>query len=294
MKFTTIASLAIVALAVMFVADANAAGVDVLVVVDESGSMSTEHAWISTMISSLDAELGLIGIAGNYGLVGYGGASSHLLGHKHLVGGSDFGTSAQFGTATGGLVLTGGTEDGWQAIDWALDNYAFTPGNALNVILITDEDRDNANGNALTYAGVLAKLTANGALLNAVVNSRFDIDAGVNNGLGSNEDTPGGIGYVADGFGGFTTGTVMFSSGVGTTKANYMELAWDTGGAAWNLNKLRDGGLTAASFTEAFVDIKVEEIQNQVPEPGTLILLGGGLGLMGLVSIRRRRNRKAA
>jgi hypothetical protein len=66
-------------------------------------------------------------------------------------------------------------------------------------------------------------------------------------------------------------------------------LALQTGGAAWDLNQLRLGGNTAVSFTAAFVDIKVQEIQQQIPEPGSLGLLG--LALAGLAALRRRKHR---
>ena len=64
-------------------------------------------------------------------------------------------------------------------------------------------------------------------------------------------------------------------------------MAHATGGAAWNLNKLRAGGLTATSFTAAFIDVKVEETIVNTPAPAALSLLG--LGLLGM-GMRRRRN----
>ncbi len=64
-------------------------------------------------------------------------------------------------------------------------------------------------------------------------------------------------------------------------------MALGTGGAAWDLRLLRAGGLTAESFTNAFVDIKVEEtIIVQTPEPSGLALVG--LGLIGLGFARRK------
>ena len=43
-----------------------------------------------------------------------------------------------------------------------------------------------------------------------------------------------------------------------------MPLAHDLGGAAWDLNLLRDGGLSAESFTAAFIEIKVQEIAGEL------------------------------
>ena len=63
-----------------------------------------------------------------------------------------------------------------------------------------------------------------------------------------------------------------------STGSDYVDLALNSGGAAWNLNILRSGGTNADSFTASFVDTKVQEITEQppvsVPEPGTLALLG--------------------
>jgi hypothetical protein len=95
---------------------------DVITIVDESGSMSTEHAWLGGMVGSLDAGLNTAGLTPNqYGLVGFGGSTSHLPGHQHDVGGagSQFGTSGQYATATGTLLTNGGTEDGYSGIDVA-------------------------------------------------------------------------------------------------------------------------------------------------------------------------------
>jgi hypothetical protein len=264
---------------------ANAATTaDVLFVVDESGSMSGEHAWIAGMVSTLDTALTGAGVTGNqYGLVGFGTSSHGPAGqdpHKHAVGGTDFGTAAQLSTAAGTLVASGGTEDGWEAIAYALNNYTFRANAALNVVLITDEDRDNTSGD--TYASVLALLQSKNALLNAVINlTSFSP-------LGQNATDA----YNADGSGGFTTGTPDASfGGDGTTVADYYDMALASGGAGWDLNKLRAGGNTATSFTAAFVDLKVGEIQQQEPSGApdggaTMLLLGGGL--CALTVLRRR------
>jgi hypothetical protein len=269
---------------------------DVIFIVDESGSMAGEHAWIENMVTSLDAALGTAGVTGNrYGLVGFG-TSSHGAGlqqpaHEHTVGGAALGTAADLSSAAAsGLVASGGLEDGWQAIDFALNNYSFRGNAAVNFILITDEDRDITNplGVGLTYDGVLQGMTDANILLNAVVNGNFRDDSNTRV-LGHDSD---GNSYAADGSGGFTTGTAGAAFGAGTTIANYYDMALDTGGAAWDLNLLRAGGNTATSFTAAFVDVKVQEITTQPPTSGvpdagatSILLLGAFATLAGL---RRR------
>ena len=209
------------------VAQANSVA-NVIFVVDESGSMTSEHAWLKELVHDLDAALDAENIDGKYGLVGFGGNVPHLLGHKHLVNGADFGDADQFETAVGTLIVSGGDEDGWDGIDTAMNDYAFDTGAAVNVILVTDEDRDDEN-TALTYASVLASLTGAEALLNACVLA----DA-----------------YIPDGSGGYTTSAGgIYVSGYGTTETDYINMAWATGAAAWDLDQLRAGGVLAESFS---------------------------------------------
>ena len=264
---------------------------DILFVVDESGSMSGEHSWIGSMVAALDTALIGAGVTGNqYGLVGFGGNSSHgIPGHGHSVGGGDFGTAAQLATAAGSLSLSGATEDGYSGIEYALNNYSFRSNAAANVILITDEDRDTLSGSTNTYASILGLLQGKNALLNAVVNAGF-----TNGALGID----GTDSYFADGSGDYTTSPGGVGvSGSGSTLSDYVSLALDSSGAAWNLNLLRQGGLTAESFTAAFVDIKVGEIINQpptgvVPIPAAAIMFAPAL--LGFLGLRRKTKATAA
>ncbi len=270
---------------------------DIVTVVDESGSMGGEHAWLGTMISdlgmALSAAAGADTLNDQYGLVGFGGSSSHLYGHVHdmdnlTAGTQEWGSTAQYSNAVSGLVLNGGTEDGYSGMNAAL---AMTgqANSVRNIILVTDEDRDVTSGTNTTAQQMTDALAQDKALLNAVLNVSIKCGDGTFAlGVDSN-----GTGYKADGDGGFTTCENAYQyGGFGTSIADYGNLALATGGAVWDLNKLRLGGNTAMSFTAAFVDVKIKETIDvivNVAEPGTFALLG--LGLAGLVSSRRRKSK---
>ncbi|MDZ7637757.1 MAG: PEP-CTERM sorting domain-containing protein [Bryobacterales bacterium] len=282
MRLKTLFSLfVILAMATLYAA---AAPISVVVVVDESGSMAGEHAWLPTMISSLDSKLATLGITATYGLYGFGSSGAGQSGRELL----DGGTAAQFAAAAAGLVISGSVEDGYAGLNFAFTNFSFPADAARNYILVTDEDRDDTNS-ALTYANILSSLLAQKALLNVVVNNPYTCSAGAALGVDSNSN-----GYTADGFGGFTScANPVVGNGAGFTETTYVPMALATGGAAWNLNLLRAGGATAQSFTAAFVDIKVQEIQEQteIPEPATLLLCG--TALLGLGILRRRSAKRA-
>ncbi|MBN1586218.1 MAG: PEP-CTERM sorting domain-containing protein, partial [Candidatus Omnitrophica bacterium] len=209
---------------------------------------------------------------------------------------AQFGTAAELATAATALTVSGGlVEDGWAALQFAM-GYSFRPGASVNVILVTDEDRDELNSNGLTYDGVRDQLAAVGALLNVAVNHGFE-DVNEDEALGVDAD---GNAYVPDGAGGYaiSTGGVATTPGAlaPTAKADYIDMAWELGGAAWDLNILRDGGDSARSFTAAFIDIKVSEISGGggggpvIPEPASLGLFA--LGALGF-GIRRRKKQSS-
>ena len=138
---------------------------NVIFIVDGSGSMSTEHDFLKSVITDLDADLATAGVTNrSYGLVGFGRTST--------LGGPEPSTicadapalsdAATTKTNHNSLVANGGTEDGYSAINFALSAFNYTSGAAVNFVLVTDEDRD-----VLAGAGGLTATSITNALKNA-------------------------------------------------------------------------------------------------------------------------------
>ena len=238
------------------------AAADVVLVVAESGSMTEEQDWVEELAGPLEAHLNSNGIGNDavpnrYGVMGYDWHTRAI-----NVGSSWMGSYLQFPAAARQLDLRGGgSEDGWVAVQFAATQYPLRDGVAHNIILVTDEGRSN-NNSAVTYDTVLANLRAKNALLNAVVNARFTCGDG-SPALGMGQ---GRVGFKADGQGGFRScANVTASNGESNTLTAYVDLAIASGGAAWDINMLSQGGATAQSFTHALLKIKTQEILGQIP-----------------------------
>lgn len=270
---------------------------DVVFIVDESGSMSGEHTFLQNVIADLDVGLAAAGVSTvKYGVVGFGSGyyNPYYGDPRDLTGnGGSLGSLSQASTGLNNLEISGAYEDGYEAIAFALNTFASSlTGTAKNFILVTDEDRDITSYD--TYASIKSALLAAGVILNVVVDNSLTSSLGDAIGV-----SDGGAAYVANGTGGFTEATDgVIGSGFGTTDTDYAKLALETGGAVWDLNKLRAGGLIADSFSAAFLDIKIQEVVDQiddntpvVPLPASLWLLLGGFG--ALVGARRGGRRMA-
>ena len=139
---------------------------DIVMMVDESGSMSNVQANLRNNIGAFASILSAGGIDARYALVGYGNGSviPRLL--------TDFTTPAGFATAAGNLVASGGTEPGYTAIDRALNGVlplTYRAGALKNLIIFTDEpsNGDSSYGSSFTTAD--DNLTFYNALFNAVL-----------------------------------------------------------------------------------------------------------------------------
>lgn len=264
---------------------------DIVVLVDESGSMAGRHAWLSSMTSSLDPQLYNADVTGpnHYGLVGFnsdvatdhsmsGSASSGAdYGYAHLhplhpaSPGTYYGTATEFSTGVSGLITYGSVgvnnADGayaYKAINYALGfggtaGQLWRTGSAHNLILVTDWNKEDSDSVA---SGFYPEVTRNALLnTNTILNAVIDVDirCGDKTTIAMGVDAAG-TGYVANANGAYTTCTGAYVAEAPNIR-NYADLALAVGGAVWDLSILDDGIFEyLADFTQAFVDVKVGEI----------------------------------
>lgn len=248
---------------------------DIVMVVDESRSMDTEHLWLRQMVLDLEQQLRQAGIGSgrlrnHYMLVGYG-KENPWDAHTFSVGAALAVTSDLVQNLLVQLEadVRGWVEDGYQAMMFAMDQLPIRRSNSrvpLNIILVSDEDRDGANSTlrqSLTTQLVRQRLRQEGATLNVVVDQGFTTTQGPSSdtiGMDSQRTV-----FLTRRDGSFTRTAIGtgVGEGFGRTFTHYTQLAWDLGGASWDINKLREGGNSAVSFTDAFTNVKTEEVTSQ-------------------------------
>lgn len=252
---------------------ASQAAADIIFVVDESGSMAMEHEWIQQEVNLLDIALrerGVgVGMRQNlFGLVGFGRDDPTSIGGVTL---SQLVRPDEFVLAARELQLTGVLEDGYSAINHALSMIETRSGTAKQIILVTDEDRGILRVD-LSRELIEEKLVLSGFILNVIVNQGFlrdpldDLSFAL--GIGRNSTAyivdPNSLTLFNTSEGGIPNPSPFF--GFGNSYEDYGVLAHNTGGVAWDLNQLREQGLLAEAFTNAFTAVKVEEVMSVLRE----------------------------
>ncbi|MFN9851032.1 MAG: putative Ig domain-containing protein, partial [Planctomycetota bacterium] len=234
---------------------------DVVLIVDESGSMR-EHSWIERMIRSLDQSLVERGLVDNrFAVIGYGNV---LVAPRILLapGDSDPWATAEMASQRAAyLQANGDTEDGYLGIEFALDLLEFRANASRQAILVTDEDRDVV-GTHLTFETIRVALDQNDVDLHTVSDFEVSIpllEPGVTPfGFYRNNESLPPLYTVYSGLdnGGFRSLSVpeVELSDSSTTIEDYVDLSTAVGGSSWTIPSVRDASQsTLSSFTKAFV-----------------------------------------
>jgi len=171
-----------------------------------------------------------------------------------------FGTAQEIVDATANLRIdAGGQEDGYISLDQAIQANLREEA-AASIIAITDEDRDVIDSD-LTFSLLLNQLIDRKIVLNTVVLSQYEDGLG-NDAFGLDSE---GNAFLDEGGGAFSTSPDgRYVGGFGTTKTDYVDLAWGSGGASWSIEPLQDGGDPVMAFTNAFVSVNAASIIEQL------------------------------
>ena len=224
--------------------------VDVAFVVDESASAQVDHVRIPQLLASLErgflaSQLGTTASCRNrYGVVGFGRrvpqAGARVLSStsgQNMVSAAEAGFLAQQLTSD----AEGRLEDGYQAVNTALEDLSFRTSSQVEkfIILVTDEDRDTlAEGRQVTRSEISRKLLDRGFALYAIVDNRLQTQAsGGISALGLSWPGPWytlGNCQVTQG-----GGIGLLSSGFSETTRDYATLALEVGGGAFDIQRMR-------------------------------------------------------
>ncbi|MEM6962982.1 MAG: hypothetical protein AAF550_14740, partial [Myxococcota bacterium] len=239
-----------------------------------SGSMINEQAWIKPTLSTLFQGLEAAGLDSGANIacsIGFVNTLNRDLGCAFFAGSDNYDDKFL------DFVGSGGLEDGFSALDFGIDIAEdFIAANAVEIdekcsavirtiVIVTDEDRDVVDS-SITEAGLRATLTQGNWILNSILSiSNFDIGT-FSDGSTIILDSNDSQGYSTT-----APGTVNPDE-LPVIGPEYADLAWDFGGVAWNLLRLRAGGAPAEAFGNAFVETKIDEIKDAITAAPTIVL----------------------
>ena len=230
------------------ISDNTTQAADIILLIDESGSMTMQHKWIPEMVNHLDNALMEVGIGvdprNRFGVLGFGDCNNETgFGKDVFNQGIDaYVLSENISKLTQALSIGGKYEDGYGSIVSAFQQFSFRDG-AKNFILISDEDRDILS--SVTRDDVELLLKANNIVLDVVVNQEFaagDIRAfGINTVKTAYIYDPSLVSFfrAID-----HIGAPIHDSAHGSTNEDYTQLAFLVKGGSWDLGLLQQGSLT--------------------------------------------------
>ncbi|XP_065179368.1 sushi, von Willebrand factor type A, EGF and pentraxin domain-containing protein 1-like [Sycon ciliatum] len=253
----------------------SAAAVDAVLVVDQSRSMGDEIEWLKTLIPILNSNLLTADIGSSpacpnrFAVVGFARRSPNETASLYRsASGSSLFSIREYPAAVALLSedAQGRVEDGYQAMDYALENIPLRSTTAdcavaRTMFLLTDEDRDAGRlGRDITISSIRSKLSTYQVQLNVIVDSIFTVDGA--QGVGRTDS----VGFRQSGDPNqcnVLSRSVRTRFAYGNTNRTYIDLALRLGGGAWDINLLRNASLRD-TMTCSIVNLQVAEIPSQL------------------------------
>ncbi len=227
--------------------------VELVTLMDGSGSMYEEQIFIGLWLPSLYGELlglGLGGEAGiDVGLVEFGDQAILIETDEGEVL-ADIDTFANLMFPISSVQGNeGGNENGVRAMHTALDEYPFSDYSSRVFILMTDEPCQSCVSNPEQTEFLKERLIQTHTVVHSI--GYFSPIKCPDDSIAMGIDADG-VGYVADGNGGFSRcADAHISSTAGNSYIHYAEPALVSGGSAWQINTITSDDLTRQSFAQA-------------------------------------------
>ena len=231
--------------------------------------MVTEHKWVPGMVQELDAALLNLGFGESpstpnlFGMVGFGKRESwgrrkpfELLGRTlTLDDGRSMYPSSEFVQVAAMLESRGAAEDGYQAMEHAVQKLHLRDSEHVEriLILVTDEDRDVIpQGQELTQRTMTRLLGLKRVAFHVVVDQQFLATGGIHP-FGMNASNWGFLATDKDGVQALprTRNGVSYQN----TYSDYTHFALRLKGTAWDTVMIRMGGGTTRLFTQTFTRV---------------------------------------
>lgn len=238
--------------------------VDMCFLVSATSSMGRAHNWLQTAVPLVELNLTSIGIGdeptarNRYCLIQFGGRGRFLTGRFLSVSQRKFFYANEFVFARRRLAKLGDVADGYEALEFLLNNAPFRsdPLIGRNAILVSNMGRSIlATKTNLTRERIFGLLSESNVVLDTVVAVRFSLGEGETGvGLGLHDTQSMSTIKRNGGFEIVKSQNIQYSSNEGTTVSDYVSLALATGGSSWPINLLAQNNYSVvASFVQAYV-----------------------------------------
>lgn len=241
--------------------------VDVCIIISAAVSMRSHQRWLQIVVPQLEQQLLSMGVGNEtdrpnrYCVVQFGGRGDELKGHFILVNGRKFFPASSFVVARRQLKRNGDIADGYEAVEFTLNNAPFRNDTTIKTMLLLISNMGRsvlATKVNLTRDVILSRLLENQVIFDSVVSADFGV---ITQGSSNLQRAIGLNGYNKstvvrpNGEFEFINGVVTHTSNEGQTVDDYVTLSLAAGSSSWSIGSIlaEEETNVITSFVKAFV-----------------------------------------